>query len=242
MNIIDKACWGLIPARGGSKSVPMKNLAMLAGRPLIDYCVAAGKASTNISRILCSTDSEAIASRCRELKVEVHPRPEELAQDATPLFDVIVHLVEDIESREGAVAELFALLQPTSPFVLPEHVDKCIEGLIEDRGAASAQTIIECPHNHHAFNQRVVNDGYVSFRFLEDRKRAYNKQTKPRHYFFGNIVVFRLREALEQGIVFAHPSIPYVIPYSYGFDCDGPEDFVMGDLVLTNELVSLPHV
>jgi CMP-N-acetylneuraminic acid synthetase len=209
---------------------------------LIDFCIAAGKASENVSRLLCSTDSEEIAGHCRRLDVEVHPRPDELAQDVTPLFEVIVHLVEDIVSREGAVAEFFALLQPTSPFVLPEHVDNCIESLLHDSHAASAQTIIECPHNHHAFNQRVVNDGYVAFRFLEERKRAYNKQTKPKHYFFGNIVVFRLLEALEQGIVFAEPSIPFVIPNFYGFDCDGPDDFVIGDLMLTNKLVSLPHI
>lgn len=220
----------------------MKNLANLAGHPLIDYCIASGKASRHVSRLLCSTDSEEIAQRCRELDVEVHPRPQTLARDATPLFDVIVHLVEDIACREGAVAELFALLQPTSPFVLPQHVDKCIEGLLHDSHAASAQTIIECPHNHHAFNQRVVDDGHVSFRFLEERKRAYNKQTKPKHYFFGNIVVFRIRQALEQGIVFAVPSVPSVIPYFYGFDCDGPDDFIIGELILTNGIVSLPHM
>lgn len=220
----------------------MKNLAHLGGRPLIDYCIAAGKRSKHVTRLICSTDSDEIARHCRELEVDVHPRPEELGQDATPLFDVLIHLVEDIETREGAVAEYFALLQPTSPFVLPEHVDRCVDGLEKDRSAASAQTIIECPHNHHAFNQRVINDGYVSFRFLEERKRAYNKQTKPQHFFFGNIVVFRVREALEQGIVFAQPSIFFIIAYSYGFDCDGPDDFVMGDLMLTNGLVSLPHI
>ena len=242
MNTLEHECWGLIPARGGSKSVPMKNLAQLDGRPLIDYCVAAGKEVKAVSRFICSTDSDVIAQHCRDLDVEVHPRPAELGQDATPLFDVLVHLIDDIESREGAVAEYFALLQPTSPFVLPEHISRCIEGLENDRVAASAQTIVDCPHNHHAFNQRVVNDGYVSFRFLEERKKAYNKQTKPKHYFFGNIVVFRVREALQQGIVFAQPSIPHVIPYSYGFDCDGPDDFVIGNLMLTSGLVSLPHM
>ena len=222
--------------------MPMKNLANFAGLPLIDYCVASGKASKHLSRLLCSTDSEKIAQHCRELDVEVHPRPWKLGRDATPLFDVIVHLVEDIASREGAVAELFALLQPTSPFILPQHVDNCIEGLLHDSRAASAQTIIECPHNHHAFNQRVVDNSYVSFRFLEERKRAYNKQRKPKHYFFGNVVVFRTLQALDQRIVFAEPSVPSVIPYFYGFDCDGPDDFTIGELILANEIVSLPHM
>ena len=222
--------------------MPLKNLANLDGQPLIDYCVAAAKETKGVSRLICSTDSDAIAQRCEELSVEVHPRPKNLGRDETPLFDVLVHLIEDFETKEGAVAEYFALFQPTSPFVLPDHVDKCIEGLEIDQSAASAQTIIECPHNHHAFNQRVVENGYVSFRFLEERRKAYNKQTKPKHYFFGNMVVFRVLEALEQEIVFAQPSLPFEVPYLYGFDCDGPDDFVMGNLILKSGLVSLPHL
>ncbi|MCI0400589.1 MAG: acylneuraminate cytidylyltransferase family protein [Gammaproteobacteria bacterium] len=220
----------------------MKNLAPLAGRPLIDYCVAAGRATKCISRLMCSTDSDVIAMHCRQLGVENHPRPVELGADDIPLFDVIVQLLEDVTEREGAVAELLALLQPTSPFILPEHVEQCVRGLNNNVDAASAQTLIPCPHNHHAYNQRVIKDGWVAFCFPDERRSAYNKQSKPRHFLFGNVVVFRIKTALEQGTVFAEPSLAYEVPPIFGFDCDGPEDFRIGELLLKSALVQLPHL
>ena len=105
MKTLAGVCWGLVPARGGSKSVPLKNLAPLAGCPLIDYCVAAGRATKCISRLICSTDSDAIAGHCRQLGIEIHPRPAELGADDILLFDVLVQLLEDVTEREGAVAE-----------------------------------------------------------------------------------------------------------------------------------------
>jgi CMP-N-acetylneuraminic acid synthetase len=240
LKIIKDVCWGFIPARGGSKSVPLKNLAPLRGRCLLDYCIAAAHGAESTSRLICSTDSDPIAKRCAELGVEVHVRPDHLGADSTPLFDVLLHFFKHINEREGGVAEFIALLQPTSPFLLPEHVDRCVRGLRADKSAASAQTLVHCPHNHHAYNQRVVSDGKVRFRYLEERRRAYNKQSKPEHFLFGNIVVFRTRPALKQGIVFAEPSLAFEIPLLYGFDCDGPDDFKIGEALLSSQLVVLP--
>jgi CMP-N-acetylneuraminic acid synthetase len=206
----------------------------------MDYCVAAAAKTKVLSRLICSTDSDKIARHCVELGVEVHPRPAELGGDSTPLFDVITHFLEDMNSREGGVAEFIALIQPTSPFVLPEHVDRCLEGLKQIPEASSAQTVIHCPHNHHAYNQRVVSNGWVGFRFPEERRRAYNKQTKPIHFLFGNVVAFRTAEAVRQGIVFADPSLAIEIPAFYGFDCDGPDDFLLGEAMLKAGVVHLP--
>lgn len=242
MNIARGECWGLVPARGGSRSVPMKNLAGLGGRPLLDYCAAAGTAAEQVSRMICSTDSGKIAAHCRELGVEVHDRPAELCGSDTPVFDVIAHLLNDVGARDGEVAEWIALLQPTSPFVLPGHIDACIDALRDSAQAGSAQTVIPCPHNHHAFNQRVVADGRVSFRFPEERAAAYNKQKKPALALFGNVVVFRTEPALEQETVFAEASLAVEVPALFGFDCDGPLDFEVGEALLAANLVDLPHM
>jgi CMP-N-acetylneuraminic acid synthetase len=208
----------------------------------MDYGVTTASLTKNISRLVCSTDSDKIAQHCGELGVEVHHRPKELGEDLTPLFEVITYFIEDVGSREGSVAEFIALVQPTSPFILPEHIDRCLEGLRQTPEAASAQTVIHCPHNHHAYNQRVVSEGWVSFRFPNERRRAYSKQTKPVHFLFGNVVAFRTTSALQQGIVFAEPSLAYEIPTAYGFDCDGPEDFVLGEAMLKARIMRLPHL
>lgn len=242
MKIRHGECWGLVPARGGSRSVPLKNIALLAGRPLIDYCVRAAQRAARCGRILCSTDSPEIAARCDALGIEPLPRSEALSGDATPVLDVIVDVIETLMQRDGAVAEMVALLQPTSPFILPEHIDRAIAALVADPAAGSAQTVVPCPHNHHAFNQRVVADGRVSFRFPDERAAAYNKQTKPRHVLFGNLVVFRVAALLESRSVFAGPSLAVDVPDLFGFDCDGPLDFKIGEALLAAGLVALPHI
>lgn len=242
MDIAKNVCCALVPARGGSKSIPLKNVADFGGRPLIDYGVLAAQGAERIERIFCSTDSPEISERCRELDILVHERPDELAGDDTPVMEVIAHFARDMAEREGAAPEFIALVQPTSPFILPAHIDDCIEALIADPAAGSAQTVIPCPHNHHAFNQRAVADGRVGFVFAEERKGAYNKQTKPEHFLFGNIVVLRTAAALDQAAVFAEPSLAVEIDVVYGFDADGPDDFRLGGLMLAGGLVDLGHL
>ncbi len=243
ISVLKNICWGLIPARGGSKSVPLKNLAPLAGRPLIDYTIAAAEASRTITRLICTTDSEQIAARCNKLGTEVQNRPAYLSNDDVAVQSVISHAIKKLAACEEGVAEYIALLQPTSPFLLPDHIDACVSTLRGQSDAGSAQTVIECPHNHHAVNQRVLkNTGCVAFRYPEARRNAYNKQRKQRHYLFGNLVVFRSLECLKQNTPFCEPSLPVAVDTIYGFDADGPYDFTLGSLIIQNGLISLPHM
>ncbi|SHK37260.1 CMP-N,N'-diacetyllegionaminic acid synthase [Desulfatibacillum alkenivorans DSM 16219] len=217
---------GLIPARGGSKSLHKKNIALLGGHPLLTWVARAGKQSQSLSRILCSTDDEDIASVCREHDIEVAERPPELGQDDTHIVDVMVDLVKTLEEREGYRPKAVALLQPTSPFLLAEHVDDCCRALMADPKAHSAQTISRFPSIFHAFNQRIIEDeGYVRFRYMEERKVCYNKQRKPEHFILGNFIVTTTEALINEREVFALPSIPVEVPYSYALDVDGPEDF-----------------
>ena len=242
MNIMPGTVWGVIPARGGSKSIPMKNLTKFMGRPLIDFQILAARSSGMISRLMCSTDHKSIADRCNTMGVEVHPRPCHLGADDTPIITVIADLLKDIAEREGAVAECIALLQPTSPFLLANHIRWGVNALLSDESAASAQTVVPCPHNHHALNQRVIEDGIVQFRFAEERTIAHNKQTKPKHYLFGNFLVFRGQAAMKQGVPFPNPSIPVEIPFFQGFDLDGPDDLKLGQALLAAGMVELPNI
>lgn len=238
MKILPGICWGLIPARGGSKSIPLKNMVALAGRPLLDYQVEAARASGCLPRLICSTDSELIATHCRELNVEVHARPAELAGDDSAVIDVIAHLLADLQAREGAVAECIALLQPTSPFLTGEQVRQTVEALLAQPDAGSAQTVVPCPHNHHAVNQRRIVEGQVSFCYPEERAVAYNKQRKTPHYLFGNLLVFRSDAALRQHTPFPEPSLAVEIPFLHGFDLDGPQDLQLAEALLASGVVN----
>jgi CMP-N-acetylneuraminic acid synthetase len=234
---IDGSAVGLIPARGGSKSIPLKNLTPLAGRPLISYVIAAGQAAESLNRVWCSTDDDRIADVCRQAGVEVFDRPAELAQDDSAVADVLRDVLNTIATREGAVPEMIALLQPTSPFLLAEHIDRCVGALRERPDADSAQTIVPVDHNSHAFNQRVIEGGVVRFRFVEERRAAYNKQRKPRHYLFGNVVATRSASLMAGKDCFGDVSIPVEIPRHYGCDVDTPEDLAYAEyLIHTNKV------
>ena len=220
----------------------MKNLARLAGRPLMDYCVLAAKAANSVSRILCSTDSEEIGAHCESLGIEVMWRAAELAEDSTPTTDVVKHFAKTVADSEAGVPELVALLQPTSPFVLPEQIDSCMGKLTSAPDAASVQTVLRSPHHSHAYNQRIIENGYVRFRFSEERRAAHNKQAKPVHFMLGNFIGFRLQAALEQESSFPEPSLSIEIAQAHALDADGPWDFQLGEAMLAAGLVKLPHL
>jgi len=241
MDTDNKKVWGVIPARGGSKSIPYKNIALLKGRPLIDYVYFAARSSC-IEKVFCSTDDDKIARHCKSLNLDVHQRPKTLSGDVTPIIDVLVYILEDFKRKIGYIPFAIALFQPTSPFVLPEHVDRCARALLNDEQANSAQTITSFPHNFHALNQRVIRNGYVDFLFPEERKIHYNKQKKPKHYIFGNLILTKCEAILKKKNVFAPPCVPVEIPYPNAIDVDGPEDFELAELYLSSGKVFLPHL
>lgn len=237
MNIHDEVAIGLIPARGGSKSIPLKNLAPLGGQPMITYVMAAGVKAPCLSGVFCSTDHPDIASIAERGGVRVLRRPDALGQDDTPVTAVMIHVLETLASTQGFMPGMVALLQPTSPFLLAEHIEQCVAALRRRPDADSSQTITPVFHNAHAFNQRVVENGLVRFRFLEERHAAYNKQRKPKHYIFGNLVVTRSRALLAGKDCFGDVSVPVEIPRVYSLDIDTLEDLDYADYLVNRSKV-----
>jgi CMP-N,N'-diacetyllegionaminic acid synthase len=220
---------GLIPARGGSKGVPHKNIAPLLGQPLLRFVIEAGRAARGLDRMFCSTDDADIAAVAAGLGVVVAERPADLAGDDSPVLAAIVHFLEGLGAREGRVPATVVLLQPTSPFLLPEHIEACLDGLERYPAAQSAQTVTSVPHNMHAFNQREFDGPFVRFRFEAERNLAYNRQRKPVLYGYGNLYVTRSRALLSGEQVYAKPSFAAEIPLEYAMELDSPEDFAAAE-------------
>ncbi len=233
---------GLIPARGGSKSIPLKNMAPLGGRPLMEYVIRAAQACPLVTTLCCSTEHSGIAAYCVAQGVTVIERPEAMAQDDSPVVDVIRHVLETRLAETGLLAELVVLLQPTSPFLLPEHIAACIDLLHRNPDADSAQTITAIAHNNHAFNQRLFAEQRVSFKFADERKKAYNKQRKPKLYKFGNLVVSRSSSILAGKDPFGDISLGFEIRPPYDIDVDGPDDLEYATYLLEKGKASLPFI
>jgi CMP-N,N'-diacetyllegionaminic acid synthase len=226
----------VIPARGGSQSIPYKNIVQFNGRPLIEYVVKSAQASSLISKVICSTDDKKIADIVSDLGVETYQRPDNLSTSESPIIDTLIHIAKTYPES----FDYFVLLQPTSPFITPADIDKCIIALEADKNADSSQTISPIEHNHHAYNQRIIKDDYVDFRFKAERRECYNKQTKPKHYVFGNLVVSKYITLVEKQDVFGDCSIPLEIDSVYAFDLDTYDDVNYGEYLIQTGVVSLP--
>ncbi len=240
-NISDQI-WGVIPARGGSKSIPYKNLLSLNGNSLIEYQFKAAQASKCVDKIICSTEDKKIEDHCKKLGIEIHKRPIELASDTSNVVDSLLHLLRETANKGKELPLAIALLQPTSPFILPEHIESCVNAIKNTAGVASSQTIAKIPHNYHAYNQREITGNFVQFHFQEERERCYNKQTKPKFYSFGNLIVTKTEALINDLGVFASPSIAVEIPTAHAFDLDCSDDIIIAKNYIESATVKLNHL
>ncbi len=140
----------VIPARGGSKGLPRKNVRLLDGHPLIAYSIAAGCQCPLISRTICSTDDQEIAEVARRYGAEVpFLRPAALAQDDTLDLPVMQHALRWLQENEGWSADILVQLRPTSPLRSPGLVGRAVQALLDDPHATAVRTICPAPANPH---------------------------------------------------------------------------------------------
>ncbi len=159
----------VIPARGGSKGIPRKNLRILAGKPLLWYILRAAQEARTINRVVVSTEDEEIAMVARRYGSEVIMRPEELAGDAVPLDPVVYHALEQVE-KNGQRVDVVVTLQPTSPLLKPATIDKTVGILIRNE----ADTVISVANRTHLY-WTVDSDG--NYRPMYERR--VNRQFLP---------------------------------------------------------------
>jgi N-acylneuraminate cytidylyltransferase len=137
----------IIPARGGSQSVPLKNLKEVGGKPLIVWTIEAARATPEIDRILVSTDHAGTASIAQQYGAEVLHRPTELASRAALVADMLRYHISELRAQ-GEMAHYLVLLQPTSPFRLPRHISECL-AMLETNRFDSVATFVEAALNPH---------------------------------------------------------------------------------------------
>jgi CMP-N,N'-diacetyllegionaminic acid synthase len=213
----------LIPARGGSKGIPRKNLAPLAGRPLLAWTIDAALGSRAVTRTVVSTEDDEIAAAARELGAEVLARPPELAADETPMQPVIVHALDELEAPEVLV-----LLQPTSPLRRAEHVDEAVDLLLAT-GADSVVSVVEVPHRYRPGSLMAL-DGDRLVRLADDH--AATRQEKPLVYARNGPAVLALRPGRIGADLYGGDCRPYVMGPRESLDVDEPFDLELAELLL----------
>jgi CMP-N-acetylneuraminic acid synthetase len=215
---------GIIPARGGSKGIPGKNLASVGGRPLIAHTFEAARASRTLTRVVLSTDSEEIAELGRAAGIEVpFLRPPALAADATPMLDVLRHAIAALHPRPDVVV----LLQPTSPFRRAEHIDAAVS-LLERSGADSVVSVVAVPHQFTPGSlMRLEGERLVS---LTNDPVATRRQDKPVLYARNGPAVLVTRvPVLASARLYGDDTRPYEMSREDSIDIDDAFDLEMAE-------------
>ena len=214
---------GVIPARGGSKGVPGKNLRDVAGRPLLAYTVDAARASRRLNRVVLSTDDSAVADAGRRLGVEVpFMRPVHLATDEAPMLPVLLHAVDEMQAR-GFAADAVAVLQPTSPLRRAEHIDAAVE-LLASTAADAVVSVVEVPHQFApASLMRLEGDRLLP---LTDAPMVLQRQQKALVYARNGPAVLVVRTAqLRKGSLYGDDTRALVMTSDDSVDVDTAWDF-----------------
>ena len=214
----------LVPARGGSKGIPEKNVRPLAGQSLLHYAAQAASASGVVDRSVLSTDSERVAAEGRRAGLEVpFMRPAALAQDDTPMLPVVEHAVAAL-AETGWEPEIVVLLQPTSPLRTGEHIRAAVQALRDTR-ADSVVTVVELPrHLSPDYVMRIEQGRLVPF--LPEGERITRRQdARPAFVRDGTAYVFWTKTLREMRSIYGHHCHPIVVAPNQSITIDTPEDW-----------------
>lgn len=227
MNIL-----GLIPARGGSISIPQKNIATLGGKPLLAYTCEAALTSKHLTRVILNTDDPEIATVGREFGVEVpFMRPKHLAAADTLILPVIQHALAWLENNQAFSADIVVLLQPTSPLRRARHIDDAIDLLIASE-ADTVVSVVSVPHQFNPISVMRLNEKGFLIPFVEG-PQILRRQDKPRAYARnGPAVLVVERNVIDRGQIFGEKMLPYEMDPRASIDIDSPEDLALAEYYL----------
>ncbi len=215
---------GIIPARGGSKSIKDKNLLKINKKNLIEDIYIKAKKTKIFNKIICSSDSHKIINFCKKKKIPLIIRPQKISKDNSNVFEAVKHVLENEKTHNNKSYDIIVLLQPTSPFLKTTDIKKCCDLLKKKKNFNCVQTIHQTPHNYHFLNTRVVKSNSLEFKFSKLRKIKFNKQKKERTFNFGNLIASRVNQSIKNNNLFIKPCGFIIIDKIRSFDLDSLED------------------
>ena len=232
----------IIPARGGSKTIPRKNIKAFAGFPLIAYSIAAGLQSDLITRVIVSTDDEEIAAVSRRYGAEVpFIRPAAHAQDQTPDLPVFEHALDWLKEHEGYSPEIVVQLRPTSPLRRMWHIDGSIRALFDNPEADSVRTVV-VPFQNPFKMWTIGEDGLMVPLLKTDYEEPYNmpRQALPDVYWqTGYVDAVWSRTILQKRSMTGDKILPLILDPGDWVDIDSAEDWQRAEQQILHKELSL---
>lgn len=220
-----------IPARGGSKRLPRKNVLPLAGKPLINWSIEAGKKSQYIDRVFVSTDDKEIADVAWQLDVELPElRPAELASDTAKTEDVLLYSLE----KFAPDVDVVVLLQPTSPLRTAEHIDEALE-LFMEQEAFSVVSVTPCEHPP-LWSNTLPKDNSMGD-FIRPEALSRSQDISQYYRLSGAIYIFDVKKLREYNeIRYTSETYAYVMDNDVSFDIDTEIDFDLAQFFMERSI------
>lgn len=207
----------IIPARGGSKGIPRKNIKNLAGKPLIAWTIEEAKKSKYITRLILSSDDDEIIKVAKEYGCEVpFKRPSELAQDQTSGMEPVLHALQECPGYDYVL-----LLQPTSPFRTVEDIDNCIEQVIKDDYSfcVSVTESAESPYWMYTVDfENIMNP-------LIKNPPATRQELNKTYSLNGALYIAKTTDFIKEKNFLNDATMPFIMPKNHSYDIDEPIDF-----------------
>ncbi|HEX5436189.1 MAG TPA: acylneuraminate cytidylyltransferase family protein [Gemmatimonadaceae bacterium] len=223
---------GVIPARGGSKGVPRKNVRLLAGRPLLQYTADAALAARRLTRVVLSTDDEEVADVGRRCGLDVpFLRPAVLARHDTPTLPVVQHALAVVE-QAGEHYDAVCLLQPTAPLRRAAHIDGCIT-MLEERGADCVFTVLPVPaayNPHWVYLARA--DGLLALSTGEATPPSRRQELPPAYHREGSVYVTRRDVVMCQGSLYGTRVLGYALDGDQSVNIDDARDWLRAEALV----------
>jgi len=230
-----KKILAIIPARGGSKRVPKKNIRLLTGKPLIAYTIETALKSRYLNRIVVSTEDEEIARISKKYGAEVVKRPQKLATDRAKTIDAIFHVLS-ILKEEHYNPQVVVLLQPTSPLRTENDIDKAIK-LFLSKKVDSVISVCEAEHSPY-WDFRINSDGFLE-PFIKSQYLHKRHQDIPKIYSPNGAVYIAKPKTLYKYKTFCcKKTFPYSMPVERSIDIDTEIDLMLAELI-KNKIIKI---
>jgi len=229
----------VIPARGGSKRLPGKNLMPIAGKPLIAWTIEAALECEMFDQVIVSTDSEAIAEKAMAYGATVpFLRPQELAGDQTTTIDVLIHLVENLESENPPPYTHLTLLQPTSPLRSARNITDAIN-FLEEKEADAVISICKTEHSPLWSNTLPLDHSLTGF--IDKNIQKTPSQNLPEYFRLnGALYICEINRMLKEKTLYLSSNcFGYLMSRKNSIDIDDQVDFDLAEIYLTRSKASM---
>ena len=217
----------VIPARGGSKGIPRKNVRPVGGKPLLGWTIEAARASGRVNRVIVTTDDPEIAAVARRFGAEVIDRPAEISGDSASSEAALLHVLEHLRHTEGHSPELLVFLQCTSPLTAPEDIDGTIEAM-DREGADTAVAVV--PFHYFLWRRDDAGDGLGINH--DKRSRPLRQGRDPQYLESGAIYAMNAEGFRRAGHRFFGKTALYEMPAERRWEIDDPVDLEVAEVLL----------